>query len=466
MKKILFIAPLMSISFLASCDNIPIPKVDVEFTATTATLDEYKTTANISLDWTPTEHSIECSDFTFTLNNQKISSTVTPVGEAGSRPLNLSITFNSPLNTDDKGDLKFNYIDKTAKKEGEGEVTGIDVKLPIDPPGPVVHHISMVTEGTDIVDKDLPTDKNYESTINVITTGKLLNGLVSVTLKDGNDTDITGACEYSEKEDKKSAGLIINLEYLTSDIEVAVNLTDEPEPTKKWYEYEDWWNYCSNGVEGEEATEDDISQEVEIEFNDYTHKVHLIDIDHDMLADGVTTVHCTFEFVSFIRGDDKNKITCYWNGEDDMNSTNYNFIEHSDLNAYLNEGGAAYQAISETQPEFFSVIKTVKKEVEVSTNSGNSYDSSSYFPKLFPLSHYEIYNYGGDDADKCYSYYKDNDSSKRKKEDWYWLRSPLTDKSVVKYEYKAWRIKREDGSVLSDLTVGNASTGIAPAFCI
>ncbi|MCQ2794755.1 MAG: DUF6273 domain-containing protein [Bacilli bacterium] len=135
MKKLgLLVMPLMAVSFLASCnsggDN---PEKDLEFTASTAAiLDISRTIANIALDWTPIDHSIECSNFTFTLNSQShIKSTITP-GEIGSRPLHLTITFDEPLSEGDNGDLKFHYNDITAKKEGDAEIDGIDIKRTLE----------------------------------------------------------------------------------------------------------------------------------------------------------------------------------------------------------------------------------------------------------------------------------------------------------------------------------------------
>lgn len=132
MKKLVFIMPLMAVSLLASCGGST-PKEDVEFIiGTAAVLDSSRTTANIALDWRPVDHSIECSNFTFTLYSQShIKSTIT-LGEIGSRPLNLTITFDEPLSENDNGDLKFHYNDITAKKEGDTEIKGIDIKRTLE----------------------------------------------------------------------------------------------------------------------------------------------------------------------------------------------------------------------------------------------------------------------------------------------------------------------------------------------
>ena len=91
------------------------------------TLDKHNKQAVVSLNWTPTDHSIECSDFTFTLQNQSINSKIT-LGEPGSRPLKVTITFDNVLAQDDTGDLNFRYEDKTIKKKGEGRIKDIEIK--------------------------------------------------------------------------------------------------------------------------------------------------------------------------------------------------------------------------------------------------------------------------------------------------------------------------------------------------
>ncbi|MCQ2795657.1 MAG: leucine-rich repeat domain-containing protein [Bacilli bacterium] len=347
MKKLnLLVLPLMAISFLTNCGGGSTPSEDVKFSIqeSSVTLKE-DNTIMVHLDWTPTNHSIEFSNFTFTLDSGSTTATVTS-GTIGDRPLELTITFASALSTNDKGDLKFHYSDKTAKKEGEGKVNDINIKVAGDKPGfsvtastvkydegthsamvelnwepasdsitfsnldftygtkhadevtaeattssptniyikfgdagldedvtgtlsfaytdtttgvtgkdeiknitidvdepepPVTtYHISMATEGTDIEEKELPTDKAYVGTITVTANKKILNGLTSVILQDDSNTDITTHCTYDPEQDNKSASLEIPLEYLTNDIEVTVALTDEPEEkgTVKWVNYD------------------------------------------------------------------------------------------------------------------------------------------------------------------------------------------------------------------------------------
>ena len=235
MKKLgLLVIPLMAISFLTNCGGGSSPKEDVKFSAQSeVTLDKHNKKAVLSLNWTPTDHSIECSDFTFTLNNQSdITSNIT-LGELGSRPLKVTIDFAKALEENDKGDLKFKYNDKTAKKEGEGKVTGINVKLHENPPTPGTYTISMLTEGTTISPGFVTEGDPYYGEITVTDENKMLDGdtLKSVKLKDSGD-DITSYCEdYDPKEDYKSATFTIPAQYITEDIEVEVNLKDKPAET-------------------------------------------------------------------------------------------------------------------------------------------------------------------------------------------------------------------------------------------
>ncbi len=122
--------PLMAVSLLSSCGGDkpgPTPQEDVKFSVQESSVSLNDDKAIIHLDWTPSDRSIEFTNFTFALKDQtSITSTVTPK-EATSRPLELTIAFNSVLTKDDVGDLKFHFNDKTAKKEGEGKIEGINI---------------------------------------------------------------------------------------------------------------------------------------------------------------------------------------------------------------------------------------------------------------------------------------------------------------------------------------------------
>lgn len=115
-------------------DNILIkldePSKDVKFSIEESSLILENQSTTLHLDWEPSSDVIEFNDFNFTLKNQSdITSTVTSK-ESTTRPLELTITFNSELHTDDIAELTFHYHDKTIKKEGEGKVENININLP------------------------------------------------------------------------------------------------------------------------------------------------------------------------------------------------------------------------------------------------------------------------------------------------------------------------------------------------
>lgn len=104
---------------------------------------------------------------------------------------------------------------------------------------------------------------------------------------------------------------------------------------KKWYEYNDWWNYCSSGKNGEQAMTDDIGKEVNVTVNGQVHKVRLIGVEHDVLSDDTTKkAHCTFEFSNLLSDSNGYSLATLWNTKDGTSSTNYDY-ENSDLRTAL-----------------------------------------------------------------------------------------------------------------------------------
>lgn len=114
---------------------------------------------------------------------------------------------------------------KSAQLTIEKQYITDNIKVEVTLVDEPIYHISMVTDGTSIEEEVLPTTEDYVGTISVTNEDKILDGLTLVTLKDGDDTDITNYCDY-EEEDDKTASLEIPLAYLTNDIEVTVALTD------------------------------------------------------------------------------------------------------------------------------------------------------------------------------------------------------------------------------------------------
>lgn len=244
----------------------------------------------------------------------------------------------------------------------------------------------------------------------------------------------------------------------------------KPEPTKKWYEYENWWNYCSNDNPISEATSEDIGKEVNVTVYGIVHKVRLIDVDHIEPKEKVAQAHCTFEFINVIT-DSNGAVTTNWNvKEPEVNTpNNYNFPE-STLNDLLNNNT---DCIFNKLPKGLQgAIKEVNKKVGI----GSSYSTDkSYSTKLFPLAHDEMVDHGSSvayDEGTKYQYYIDHtkrkDLIKRKAGiesgdgEYYWFRSPDTDFSFCAYYVD------DDGFYYSDYygIICNFAYAVAPAFCI
>lgn len=129
MKKQIFLLSLLSLS-LFSCGGGDKPeelKFSVASSEVLVDIFTYKT--SIELDWTPSDHIIEFSDFSFALSKQTTITPTVDVIDITARPLALNLTFNSEFNMDDQGKLKFHFNDKTAKKEGNWETKDINIKL-------------------------------------------------------------------------------------------------------------------------------------------------------------------------------------------------------------------------------------------------------------------------------------------------------------------------------------------------
>ncbi|MCQ2795195.1 MAG: DUF6273 domain-containing protein [Bacilli bacterium] len=211
---------------------------------------------------------------------------------------------------------------------------------------------------------------------------------------------------------------------------------------RKWYEHEDWWKYCSNGVENVQAIEEDIGKEVNLTVNNQIHKVRLIDIDHDTLSSGMGKAHCTFEFVNLLCDDMGCSLATVWNWKDGGSSKNYDFL-NSNLRKALDGNGEGElwwyrrgrveseqtkgtdyknKCVLDMLPsDLQDNLKEVKKPIELSKD-GKTYaiDEESYVTKVFSLSYREITEDSGQfwqpDEGTTYKYYlgdKDKAKSKR-----------------------------------------------------
>ena len=316
---------------------------------------------------------------------------------------------------------------------------------------------------------------------------------------------------YKDGEKLPSAPASYSFNMPANDVSYEARFLDR---RNAWYNKSDWWNYCSNGVLGEQASVSDIGKEVELTVNNQIHKVRLIGVDHDELNDGSgNKAHCTFEFANLLSDSDGYSLATLWNTDDGESSTNYDYL-NSDLRKALDGQGNGtlrwYQKESETKSTTYttsvinmlpsglqSEIKTVKKEVATST----SYDPTNYDAKIFVLTFREMTQRPSPYAKEegaTYQYYKDNDdnpsrikhqvmwhtgavtsptkitdsditwsannyaghnSSTDRYGGYYWLASPNADDSS-----RAWGA--DVGGVLGSNVVYDGAFAVAPAFCI
>lgn len=300
----------------------------------------------------------------------------------------------------------------------------------------------------------------------------------------------------------------------------------QPEPTTKaWYEHDDWWNYCSNGVEGEEATANDIGREVNLTVNKQIHKIRLIDIDHDNLAASNNKAHCTFEFANLLSDENGYSIATVWNWENAASSKNFDYLD-SNLRKAIDGSGEGslvwYEKDSPTASKTYiksalemlpsdlkKTLKTVIKPIALYSGKDLDYvvDNEFYETQLFILSYREMSASGASyakDEGSAYQYYtgagdtNDNrikhqvkwhdqasenyttitdgkysssfnyagyNSTIEKSGGYYWLRSPCTYRTSTTIRgTEAWD-SSETGALAYGMVYRYAFP-IAPAFCI
>lgn len=134
MKKIKLIAPILGLTTAATLGSTLVscgpdtPAEEPTFTVANA-LSTNRAVAEIELDWTPGDHSIEFEGTpTFTTTKANVGK-VTIIQE--SRPLKLQIAFNEAVKTDiTDGALSFTYNNKTTKQtKVEGKVENIKISF-------------------------------------------------------------------------------------------------------------------------------------------------------------------------------------------------------------------------------------------------------------------------------------------------------------------------------------------------
>lgn len=156
--------------------------------------------------------------------------------------------------------------------------------------------------------------------------------------------------------DKKKKKKIVLLTTIPAGAAAIVGITLgcyfglKPTPeTGPWYTRTDWWNYCSCGKEGIEATTDDIGKEVNVQVNGQIHKVRLIDINKDKTSDN-NSIHATFEFVNLISDANGYSLATYWENTNSIESANFDYM-NSTIRAVLN--GNNYEGSSSADINYF-----------------------------------------------------------------------------------------------------------------
>ncbi|MCQ2795293.1 MAG: DUF6273 domain-containing protein [Bacilli bacterium] len=314
--------------------------------------------------------------------------------------------------------------------------------------------------------------------------------LDSVTLLDENEgADITDECTYEVHDDNQDAYFKIPKELITSNIKVSLSLKSDP----RWCDFANWWDYCSNGVDGQQAVESDINgNEVYVKVNGLMHGVRLIGVDIDKDASG-NTIHSTFDFANLITGSDGNAIQTAWDNSDGDQTKNFDYRK-STLNAFLNgtPDGDIQGTVLEMLPEGLrNKIKPANKLVGVSIDSGTTYTATAFdpsnnmpYPKLFPLAHDEIdylHKYqecvvsGEDSGNGLYKLfnnfsdfleYAEKTAVGSDKAYSYWLRSPSTDNSKYHLLKSAFFVTNAPMVSYSAKIYDTENKSIAPAFCI
>ncbi len=313
--------------------------------------------------------------------------------------------------------------------------------------------------------------------------------LDSVILLDENEgTDITNECTYEVHDNNQDAYFKIPKEVITSNIKVSLSLKSDP----RWYDFANWWDYCSNGVDGQQAVEADIDgSEVYVKVNGLMHGVRLIGVDVDKDADGAT-IHSTFDFANLITDTDGKMIKTAWDDKDDDETKNYDYRK-STLNTFLNgtPDGDIEGTVLEMLPEGLrNRIKPANKLVGVSIDSGETYTATAFdpsnnmpYPKLFPLAHDEVdyYDYsseyvvdGEDSGNGFYELFNStqfthyttkspvgNDNPQN-----YWLRSPSTSNEKWHLLKRSFYITGVGYTSFAGTHVYDNYTAVAPAFCI
>lgn len=205
--------------------------------------------------------------------------------------------------------------------------------------------------------------------------------------------------------------------------------SSKTEPLKRWYEYEDWWNYCSNGVKESEATIDDIGKIVTLKVNNQLHKVRLIDIDCDRSSENDATIHATFEFANVISDSKGYSLGTLWNNTNSTSTANFSYLNSSIRRMLVSNNTSdclwgekektvwskTYKnnvVIDMLPASLISVLKKPVKYVYCKKEGSNEWINYEFHDQLFLLSPSEM-GYIGTNQESAnttapYAYYRDH----------------------------------------------------------
>lgn len=223
----------------------------------------------------------------------------------------------------------------------------------------------------------------------------------------------------------------------------------------------------------------DVGATKEITVNNKTHKVQVLEFNHDELVErSVVTAGITFEFVHLLTAGNSYLATKW-----DRGSSNTDYL-NSDLRKALDgegEGEISWSQSSYNDKTVFDMlpddlkgrIHQVKKKIGTATTVSNAtFVATDYNAKVFVLTHDEMASHGSgvtENEGSLYDYYEKHTSeSNRKKKsansgsDYkpYLICSPYTSSTD-----EAWIITDAGKFVGDDMKV-NVFNAVAPAFCI
>ncbi|MCQ2753097.1 MAG: hypothetical protein MJ206_02445 [Bacilli bacterium] len=283
--------------------------------------------------------------------------------------------------------------------------------------------------------------KDFDTNITVDTSKTIGGAVLQDKLENvtsGTRTILPTEYTYTPSANYESASLHIPGKLIEGDVTIDFKL-EAPVSATKWYSYNDWYNYCSCGVVNVEADENDIGYDnLKLNVNGQDHKIRLIGLDHDNLADkSAKKVHTTFQFANLLcdeNGYSFGVVEDFDQVYEAYNADYLNSILRKDLTGngdgeimWFQRGEVnrsdKYKAttVMDMLPkELKKVLKEVKKEIYVGdTEEYDEFIKTDYCDKLFVPTYREMFKegseYDGDyysDEGTTYEYYLLYDSTR------------------------------------------------------